>query len=135
MRHLLQHGQVEVAGLDQGPGLPDVDGLHPVAGGRVEHVDVSVAVNEELSVAYGDVERGGRVHDFPVAGLTALHVHVDAQGVKDEEELAVGQLDGSEGIHWVVGQEAEHLVVGVDQCCKRESINNSNKIYLKFQSH
>jgi len=42
---LLQHGQVELARLDQRSGLPDVDGLDPVPGNGVEDVDVSVAVN------------------------------------------------------------------------------------------
>ena len=56
-----------------------------------------------------------RVHDLPVSGLAALHVDVDAERVEDEEELAVGQLHRAERVHRVVGQEAQHLVVGVDQ--------------------
>ena len=53
MRKLLQHGQVELTRLEQRPGLPDVDGLDPVAGNGVEDIDVSVAVhlqNDKYSV-------------------------------------------------------------------------------------
>ena len=62
----------------------------------------------------------GRVHDLPVSGLAALHVDVDAERVEDEEELAVGQLHRAERVHRAVGEEAEHLVVRVDQGCRGE---------------
>lgn len=44
-----------------------------------------------------------------------LQVHIDAEAVKHQEELPARQLDGAERVHGVVGEEAEHLVVGVDQ--------------------
>ena len=42
---LLEHWQVKLAGLEEGCGLPDVDGLDPVTGQGVEHIDVSVTVH------------------------------------------------------------------------------------------
>ena len=42
---LLEHWQVKLSSLEEGCGLPDVDGLDPVTGQGVEHVNVGVAVN------------------------------------------------------------------------------------------
>jgi len=65
VRHLLEERQVEAARLQQRPGLPDVDGLTPLPGGRVEHVDVRVAVHEQEAVwGGGDAGGGSRVHDL-----------------------------------------------------------------------
>ena len=44
-----------------------------------------------------------------------LQVHIDAEAVKHQEELPARQLDGAERVHGVVGEEAEHLVVRVDE--------------------
>ena len=73
MRHLLQERQVELPTPDEGPRLPDVDGLDPIAADDVKHVHVGVCVDEEAPVAHGDaVGGGGGVHDLAVARLAAL---------------------------------------------------------------
>ena len=117
MRHLLQHAQVQLSALDKRRRLADVDTLDPIARDGVEHIDVGVGVDEELPVAHGDGGGDGRVHDLAVPGLATLHVHVDSESVEDQQEFTVRELDGPQGIHGRIGQEAEHLVVGVDKSC------------------
>ena len=53
--------------------IPDIDGLAPVAGRGVEHVNVSVAVHEQEAVRRrGYACRLGRVHNLLVSGFAAL---------------------------------------------------------------
>lgn len=53
--------------------------------GRVEDINVSLAVDEEEAVRCGgDGGRLGRVHDLQVAGLPPLQVNVHPQGVEDQ---------------------------------------------------
>ena len=67
VRHLLEEGQVEAAGLQQRPRLPDVDRLAPLPGRSVKDVDVSVAVHQQEAIWCGGNASGrGRVHDLHV---------------------------------------------------------------------
>ena len=73
MRQFLQQRQVQQAALIQRPRFANVYSLTPLAGGRVEDVNVRVAVDEKKAIGGGrDTGRLGRVHDFLVARLAAL---------------------------------------------------------------
>ena len=116
VRHLLQKREVQHPGLDERPGPPDVDCLAPLPGLGVEHVDVGVAVDHQEPVRRGGDGQGlGRVHDLNLPGLAALQVHVDPEAVEDQQELSLGQLDGPESVDGIEGEEAQHLVVRVDE--------------------
>ena len=70
VRHLLEEGQVEAAGLQQRPRLPDVDRLAPLSGRSVKDVNMRVAVHQQEAVGGGgDASGSGRVHDLHVPGL------------------------------------------------------------------
>ena len=72
LRSHLQHGQIQLSGLDQRLGLPYVDGLDPVARVDVEDVDVGVRVDQEAAVANCGSSWHSRVHDFSERILTRL---------------------------------------------------------------
>ena len=63
VRHLLQEREVQAASLDQWPGLPDVDGLTPLARPGIEHIHMGVAVHQQEPVRRGGDGRGlGKSH-------------------------------------------------------------------------
>lgn len=112
--HFLEHGQIEMSAFDEWACLSNVDGLHPISGDRVKHVDMSIRIHQKTSITNGNVDGNGWVHDLPIPGFSTLHVHINAQSVKDQEKLSVSQFDGSQSIHRVVGQKAKHLIVRMD---------------------
>ena len=114
--HLLKEGQVEYPGLDEGLGPPDVDRLAPLPGVGVEHVNVSVAVDEQEAVrSGGDGLWLCGIHYLNLPGLPTLQVHIHPETVEDEEELSPRKLYRSKSIYRIVCEEAQHLIVRVDE--------------------
>lgn len=69
------------------------------------------------------MSRHSRIHNFAIARLATMHVHVDRQRLEDQKELAVAagtltrlQLDDTPSVDARVHQESVELVFRMNQC-------------------